>query len=586
MIKALLVSALVGSAFAHKKRPAPPAPPAPVVNDCNTTCLTIELTDFYGDGWDSVEFHGEKEGGDSWSMAPNCLNNHVSYEICPDMDGTYYFTAIHSNASYTPENYWEIFWTATSRNCDGSVANMFTGGYNSSLIMDYVGNEWSVQYWENLWDNEKQCDACGNAKVCKPKPKPKGKKKNKKKGNNKPSKPISGRSDDDYTGSGSDDDSMNTTMTSINTTMTYKKKKRYGPPAVDLRLTMFDEEGDGWWKNNYMGESWYLADDRREKLFHTGTLCDGSMGYCNLCLGDGSYTIRFTGVDTNFTAWDFCGVSGDRAMELTFHVLKGACYADSCVSLKTDCEGFVESHVTLTGVVAVSGFTSEFIDSSIYTAISRTVADSIDGIQADSVQVVSTSLDSRVMSGAAANTVQDITFTVSFISERSPFKVDGRSRAALDSLAYDMASTLSNSMSSGQFEAKLQLEASLNNVVSLSAQSEAELLSLEVTSVNYVGGESLISSTLPTLTKEAGSRTSTITSGTVTEGVAFFAVAVVGFVAFVGVMSKGMNTYEALPVDSVHSEVASSELDNSIAPLNQQSNVFQVDATPTSTTNL
>ena len=57
---------------------------------------------------------------------------------------------------------------------------MWTGGFNSSLIMDYRGNEWS-QYWENLWDNEKKCDACGDAKRRKPKkPKKKGGKKGKK----------------------------------------------------------------------------------------------------------------------------------------------------------------------------------------------------------------------------------------------------------------------------------------------------------------------------------------------------------------------------------------------------------------------
>jgi hypothetical protein len=347
---------------------------------------------------------------------------------------------------------------------------------------------------------------------------------------------------------------------------------------------MVDEDGDGWWKNDYSGESWYFANNRRERLFHTGTLCDGSEGYCNLCLGDGSYTMRFTGVDNNFTAWDFCGVTGERASELTFHVRKGQCYADSIVSLKTDCEGVVESHVTLTGVVAISGFNTEFVDSSIYSAVASAVADSISGINTNSIQVVSNTLDTRVMSGTMSNNVQDVTFTVSFVSEHSPFKVDGRSRAALDTLAYDMATTLSAAMSSGQFETKLQLEASLNNVVTLTAQSEAELVSFEVTNVVYVGSENMITSTLPSLSY-SDSRTSSVSSTTLLESAGFFAVAALGFVAFVGVMSKGMQKYEALPVESMHSEVASSEMDNSIAPLNQQS-VFQVDSAPTSTNNL
>lgn len=556
----MLLVTLAGAA-AHKGPKTGPSPPTHVLNTCNTTCLSLRATDFYGDGWDSVEFHGEEEGGESFVMAPDCSEREVTRHICPDQDGTYYFTAIHSNASYTPENYWEIFWTATSYNCDGSVANVYTGGFNSSLIMDYVGNEWSVQYWENLWDNEKKCDACGDARMCKPKPKAKSKKKPSKP-NKKPGKPMSGHDS--------------------NTTKVSKPKPRYGPPAVNLRVTMFDEEGDGWWMNDYSGQSWYLADDRRVKLFHTGTLCDGSIGSCNLCLGDGSYTMRFTGEPSNFTAWDFCGVTGHPANELTFHVKKGKCYADSIVTLKTDCQGVVETHVTLSGVIAISGFSSEFDDKSSYPVVSNSIAGMISGINADNVQVLSTSLDSRAMA-AFTNSVQDYTFEMTFIAEDSPFKVDGRSRAALDSLASSIATTLTSAMTSGQFETKLQLESSLQNVVSLSSQSRAELLSLEVSSVVYVGGEGMITSTLPSLyVSEKLSKT--LSSGSFQEGGIFLAAVIAGFVAFVGLVSKGIKKYEALPL-AESGEVSLPDMDSSISA-NVHNPVFQVDASPTKSNDL
>jgi hypothetical protein len=574
MIKALLFSAFAATAVAHKgPGKKGHAVPEPVVSMCNSTCLTVEITDFYGDGWDDVSFHFEEESGAHNRMAPDCMSKTKSSQICPDADGTYYFTAVHSNASYTPENYWEIFWTATAHDCDGNVANVYTGGYNSSLIMDYVGNEWNVQYWENLWDNEKQCDACGDAKQCKPK-KPKSKKSKKSKGK-KPgkggNKPIDGDADTGVTG---------------NTTVVVKTKPRYGPPAVNLRVTMFDEEGDGWWMNDYSGESWYLADDRRERLFHTGTLCDGSVGSCNLCLGDGSYTMRFTGAASNFTAWDFCGVTGQRAQELTFHVLKGSCYADSVVSLRTDCVGSVESHVTLTGVVALSGFATEFIDTSSYAVVANTLANVISGFSTENVKVVSTSLDSRAISSSVSNVVQDYTFEINFITENAPFNTDGRSYAAIEALANSMATTLTNSMSSGQFETKLQVESSLLNVVSLSATAVAELVSLEVTSVTYVGGEGMIASVLPTLSwTESYSESYTESSVGLEAGVTFFGVVVVGFVAFVGIMSKGLQRYESIPMDSTHNEVVSSDMDSSISPKVEHS-VFQVDSAPISTNNL
>jgi hypothetical protein len=461
------------------------------------------------------------------------------------------------------------------------VANVWTGGFNSSLILDYTGNEWSVQYWENLWDNEKKCDACGDAKRCKPKkPKKKGGKgkggkgKGNGKGGNKPGKPLGGgNGDNDGTG----DNTKNTTKTS-------KVKPRYGPPAVNLRLTMFDEDGDGWWKNDYSGESWYLADDRRQQLFYTGSLCDGSVGSCNLCLGDGSYSIRFTGEASNFTAWDFCGVTGQRANELTFHVKKGECYADSIVSLKTDCLGTVESHVTLSGVVALSGFSKEFTDTSTYPVVSNTIANMISGLSSENVQVLSTNLDSRAMSSSVSSIVQDYTFEVKFVAEDSPFNIDGRSYAAIQNLISSMASTLSSTMSSGQFETKLQMETSLMSVASISSQAVAELISLELSDVSYVGSESMISSTLPEITWSDDYQFSSSSTG-LEAGLTFLGVAVVGFVAFVGIMSKGMQKYEALPTESLHSEVVASEMDSSIAPRAEQS-VFNVDSTPVSTDKL
>ena len=596
-MKTLLLSALAAFAHAGKDDDMAPEVPPPVMNMCNNTCLTVRLTDFYGDGWDSVMFHAEKEGGDSMTAAPDCNNKQVTEHLCPDEDGTYYFTAMHYNASYIPENYWEIFWTATSHNCDGSVANMWTGGFNSSLIMDYVGNEWSVQYWENLWDNEKQCDACGDAAMCKPKkPKKKGGKNGK-----KPGKPMGGTKggkggkggDDDstkMTGKGSDDDDMNTTMTmgySMNTTKTSKVKPRYGPPAVNLRVTMFDAWGDGWWKNDYSGASWYLADDRRQQLFHTGTLCDGSVGYCNLCLGDGSYTMRFTGEPSNFTAWDFCGVTGHPATELTFHVKKGECIADSVVSLHTECMGTVETSVSLTGVVAISGFATELVTEEAYPAISKTLASMIQGWSAENIKIVGTTLDSRSTSSRRlSDFTQDFTFEVSFIAEEA-FGVDGRSYSNLENLADSLATTLSNKMASGQFESSLQLELSLSNVVTLSASSTAELVSLQVSTVGYEGSDEMSVSTLPPVDYNVYSTTKTVSKYNVESIAVFFGVAVVGFVAFVGIMRHGVttNSYETLADESAHAvDVKVSEMEDSTSP--HVNGVFSIDSSPTTSLKL
>ena len=89
---------------------------------------------------------------------------------------------------------------------------------------------------------------------------------------------------------------------------------------------MFDQSGDGWWINSYLGISWYLSDVTRTKLFYTGSLCNGTTGSCHLCLADGDYTFRVTGHKSSFISWNFCGVRGSYGEELVFEVEDNHCY--------------------------------------------------------------------------------------------------------------------------------------------------------------------------------------------------------------------------------------------------------------------
>eukprot|EP00602_Paraphysomonas_sp_CaronLab_P007431 CAMPEP_0185017966 /NCGR_PEP_ID=MMETSP1103-20130426/807_1 /TAXON_ID=36769 /ORGANISM="Paraphysomonas bandaiensis, Strain Caron Lab Isolate" /LENGTH=644 /DNA_ID=CAMNT_0027547597 /DNA_START=58 /DNA_END=1992 /DNA_ORIENTATION=- len=599
----------------------------------NATCLDVALYDFYGDGWDGVEVYLETPD-DLKSDAPNCINRTVEREICTDVEGQYYFTAIHENASYTPKNSWEIFWTVSNTDCNGNTT-YYSGGYNTTMVWEYEDGEWDLVYWENLWENEKSCDACGDAKQCKKKPKKKNKKKGKK-------GPVKGKDDDskgkDDDSKGKDDDSKgkdddkkgkdddkkgkdddtkgkdddtkgkdddtkgkdddtkgkdddtkgkdddtdtgtnttSTTYSTTNTTSTSKTGKRYGPPAVDLRITMYDQEGDGWWQNNYLGSSWYLADDTRTELFYTGTLCDGEDGYCNICLGDGSYTIRFSGEPGNFTAWDFCGVTGGHAMELTFHVKKGKCYADSLTTLDTTCFGEVNSTVTLTGVIALGGITTEVFDLSDSKVLVRSLARMVDGWSPDRMNVVSTILDSVAFSEDSrrlSSFTHDVTFEVSFESERA-YHVDGRDYALLNQLVEKLASELEEKISSGDLLTALSTRATLANVVPLTQVTDIQLLSLEVESVTYSGSEKMVASDLvynPTSEEESQSKFSSHFDYTTI--ILFFSAVGVGFIAFVGIVSNTITGYSSLPMDSAHgidrstsaAEVVGIEMDSTIS---------------------
>jgi hypothetical protein len=544
----------------------------------NRTCLDIKLVDLSGDGWNGEKFFVETPWGEIFSDAPSCGRSEVTHTNCTDASGNYPMVLIHENESYTPENYWEDLFTVSTSKCNHTMST-YTGGYNTTMIFNYEAeiDEWSIVYFENLWENEKNCNACGDARACRPKRKGK-KKRAKSKSSNKPKTSADddrkSNSFDDDNGKlySSDDDSNKKNSTGG------KVKPRYGPPAVNVRVTMFDDGNDGWWQQDYRGASWYLADDRRTSLFQTGSLCgsdgksSGKSGYCSLCLGDGSYSMRFSGKPRNeFTAWDFCGIQGGFAQELTFHVKKGKCIADSLLSLDADCYGTVVSTVTVRGVINLMGLTSEFIESSQYSILPAILADSVVGWEAKNIEVQSTTLTSRALSSPSRSLAEfdvDVQFGATFESE-ADFGVEGRLYSNVVNLVSFLEESLATRVSSDGFSVSLAQSALLAGAVSLENVQNAELVSLELESITYEGVQTMRASTLPSFDESEYWGSSAVLNVSLynAESIAVFAVVVVaGFFAFVGLMSHGMNGYRRVSQmgDSMH-EVTPLEMDSSIS---------------------
>jgi hypothetical protein len=523
----------------------------------------------YGDGWDGEKFFIETPWGDMFSDAPTCDTKKVMHTFCTDESGHYTMMLIHEDESYTPENYWEDLFTVSVSKCNRTVAT-YTGGYNSTLIFEYESqsDEWYVVYWENLWNNQRNCDACGEARACKKKT---GKKSKKVK---KPSsalvRPIH---------SSDDDDVKNSTKTKVS-----NSKPRYGPPAVNLRVSMFDDDRMRWWKTNYLGASWYLADDKRTTLFHTGSLCHSEQenrktgkrsnklsGYCNLCLGDGSYSMRFSGEpSSDFTSWDFCGVQGAHGQELTFHVKKGKCIADSLVGVDGVCYGTVVSTVVVRGVVNLFGLTSEFVESSQYSIIPGILADSVVGWEAKNIEVQSTSLTSRSLLSASRSLAEfdvDVEFTVTFESE-TDYGVEGRVYSKVQNLVFYFEDSLASRVSSESFTASLTQSAVLAGAVSLERVQSAELVWLELESITYEGVQEMKASTLPTFDdSEYWENASLDISVYNFETITMFVIAIgAGFIAFVGLISHGVNGYKRISLtNNFQHEVLPSEMDTTIS---------------------
>jgi hypothetical protein len=315
-------------------------------NTANESCITVTMTDLYGDGWDGARLYVEFPDGSTGSDAPTCTENPIVREICTSSSGMFYLTAAIEE-DRVPENYWEVLWTVETcgNSTNGTSSNqttLYTGTFNTTMILSYDDNtlEWSLVYYENILPNTKECDACGDARACKdddkPRPKRRRDDRKKKRGDDRKKRrggddKGSAGSDDKNTTRGSDDDKNTTRRLGAGDNLRV-------PRAANTRVTMYDQDADGWWLDNYLGSSWYLADSTRTQLFHTGTLCDGATGYCKMCVSDGSYTMRFTGDGSDgFTTWDFCGVTGTYGQELIFEVENGRCIPIAILNLANAC---------------------------------------------------------------------------------------------------------------------------------------------------------------------------------------------------------------------------------------------------------
>merc|ERR1719261_1529048 len=154
--------------------------------DCQTsgnttvTCLDVTLWDMFGDGWDGAKYYLQRPSMEMSEGYPTCDINPVYGEVCPDEDGLYYMVVQTENESYIPHEFWEIYWTVSVPSCNSTnnTAAFYTGGFNTTMVWHYEheGDEWTLVYWQNLWPNTKECDACGNANACPAKPKPSPKK--------------------------------------------------------------------------------------------------------------------------------------------------------------------------------------------------------------------------------------------------------------------------------------------------------------------------------------------------------------------------------------------------------------------------
>jgi len=543
-----------------------------VYSQSNATCLDIKLFDTFGDGWSGAMAWLERPSGDLSPAYPTCTENPVYRQVCPDDDGKYYIV-VTTDDNELPRHHWEIVWTVSVTNSsDANVTDVYTGGFNTTMVWDYdsATDSWTLVYYSNLWPNTKACEGCGDSEACKPKPKHKKHKKKrspkKKKGSKKHSK--KGKKDEEE----DDDEEEVVNMTNI-TELTPAPK--YGPRAVNVAVTMWDEEGDGWWLDDYTGPSWYISEYSNTELYDSGTLCDGSSGVCKLCLGDGPYVFRVTGdmennatagnSTSNFTAWDFCGTQGGYGDELHFHIYHGKCYPDLLISKATVCDGQMTTTLVVEGVLAITGIATEFFSTDDAKIVASVLSNEISTLNSDSVNVLSTTLESGSATFSArklSTYTHYVNFEFTIIAEE--LGVDGSNSEYVNNIVAALEYSIESKISSGEFLQAVTLMAQQDGVVDMNSVTSIALVSLKLGSVSYNKAKQLPVGIQ--YDEEEISYASSSSEYDTSSIVMFVGAVGVALAVFGGIVANRMKGYSKLAQESSHGfEVGMTEIDASIS---------------------
>jgi hypothetical protein len=539
---------------------------------CNgTQYLEVTLWDSFGDGWGDAHWMLHDPAGVFTKDQSTCDDIEKKFEVQPcdhDPISGYYYMFANTDDMEIPKGWWEVYWKVEVFWGNGtSTGESYEGVYNTTIVWDYdyVADRWSLVHYDGIPNFE--CDGCSGG-PCKPKPKPKGKSGKKSGGKGKGLAKGSGKG-------ASEDEDVSSSYNSSSSNAT-SDEMRYGPRAVNLEVKMYDEadsEGNcnGWNDINRIGAHWYIADYSLTKVFDDGSLCSGCAGSCDICLGDGSYVFRVTGPTFNetqeeiwwdkvggepdaetvdgqaedhsvldsyrapYTAWEFCHAKGFFNDQLNFHVKKGKCIPDDLRWADELCDTTESSSVILNGVIALTGINSEILQSSDTTILSQIIAQLVDGWSTDMVAITGSSIDTRALTigeRALNSFTHDISFAVTFNAEN--FGIDGATYGAVENLVNDIGATIEASLTSGVFTS------ALSGSVLMGSVSGAQLVSLEIQSIAFLHSHLVYVYT----SDEKAVVSSSSSTGLSTAAMSVVGiVCVLGFVAFVGVVSHNFNGY-------------------------------------------
>jgi len=321
--------------------------------------------------------------------------------------------------------------------------------------------------------------------------------------------------------------------------------------SADLKVTMYDLNGEGWLKPDYEGSTFYITDETKINLLAYGSLENGTYSaYCEYCFGEGSYYFRVASTTPNENIrWSFCNTNGTYSEELSFHIENGKCVPDVLLGVTNICEGSYSSVVTVTGTISLGDFVSEVFDSNDAKIFAEALAATVPGWELENIIVESSKINIRTITNKRSLSafLHDVAFEVSFVPEIA-YEYDGTSYYGVKELVQKLGTVLEMTFLRGSFASSIRTSATEYGVRHFNRVNEVQLQSLQLEEITYVGTKTLSLNTdfadEDVELQAAATTTAMIVEEESVLHVALFgAIVSLGVVAFFGVVYNTIRSY-------------------------------------------
>jgi len=440
-------------------------------------CITFELFDTFGDGWDSAKLQIVDQNGRDTSHFPTSATNPLTgVSYCFD-------TAVAKNGETVTagvtglqsKHEWEIFWTATT---DDNEGTMYMGTFDTFMTFQLTVSKGIrsivMKSSKNLLESRKGCTSCTAVDDIYAKPL-------KSSGSSPKSGPATSKTSGSNPKSGVGAGSKKRQLAPIKSKGSYSLYSTgtsEGWHSLYGYGTTYDISSlDGY--SRYYSGGWCSDDDLKVSKSKDTSKSPSSGKFCDLSnLPAGEYSWRVSGAmddKKDEIAWNFCGIDGGVSTEVLFeidnsgqcsplktHIYTGGSVDESKMSISNRVDSG-QATWTLHGNIEFNGFRNTEQAKEQAFLLPTLITDVLNKVSMNSdTEDISAARDVSIVSWDAPGSIFDLstkikfTFEATLIPERYGYDSTTAGIQSMYELAENIQTYIQTSIDMGIFLEELQ----------------------------------------------------------------------------------------------------------------------------------